>query len=672
MKAQDRTDPADPGATSAAPSAATPTTPAWDRIVPAHPWTALGDGGRAATPGGAGMPVSGATPGGPGTPTSPDLAGRAALPGLAGLSDRPGPAGRSDSPAGRVPAVDGEASEGVAGEGAAADTATASDDTPPRRAPRAARARTRPPRARRTRLRFTSIRTRIFTIVVLLAVVVVGTALYATAVMRTMASDTGELAAVQREVVETRNTIETGALKSQLLVAKIEAQTNFQAEEELVAELASVTTGIERAIAAYDASGSADSPHWQEFHAAWAEWSVLRDETLVPNGLREIYSRIAEGKSEELAERYTAALDAASVEVDTWVDNVSAQAHARTERGMLILLSTSTLALVAALFAAYRLGQSIRGSLEKVGRSVAALAEGNLTVPADVSGRDEVGRMARSLAKAQASLRVLVAEVAGTASSVAAASQALSAAGTQFASGSEETTEQAGAAAAAAEQVSHNVQAVAAGAEQMGASIREIATNANEAADVATRATEVAASTNATVTKLGASSQEIGNVVRVITTIAEQTNLLALNATIEAARAGEAGKGFAVVASEVKELARETARATEDIARRVQAIQADSAGAVEAIGEISAIVASISNYQLTIASAVEEQTATTNEMLRGVEEVADGSMNIATNIAHVAQTTALSYGALTQMNLSIDELARMSSDMRARVEQFRY
>jgi methyl-accepting chemotaxis protein len=144
--------------------------------------------------------------------------------------------------------------------------------------------------------------------------------------------------------------------------------------------------------------------------------------------------------------------------------------------------------------------------------------------------------------------------------------------------------------AAAAEQVSRNVQTVAAGAEEMGASIREIANSASEAAQVATEAVEIVGSVNSTVAQLGASSAEIGNVVKLITTIAEQTNLLALNATIEAARAGDAGKGFAVVASEVKDLAQETAKATDDISGRVQAIQADAEAAVSAISRIVEVI----------------------------------------------------------------------------------
>jgi methyl-accepting chemotaxis protein len=205
----------------------------------------------------------------------------------------------------------------------------------------------------------------------------------------------------------------------------------------------------------------------------------------------------------------------------------------------------------------------------------------------------------------------------------------------------------------------------------MTASIKEIAKNATEAAQVADSAAKVAETTNATVAKLGESSTEIGNVIKVITSIAEQTNLLALNATIEAARAGEAGKGFAVVANEVKELAKETAKATEDIGRKVEAIQDDAKGAVETIGQITGVIKRINDIQNTIASAVEEQTATTNEIARNISEGARGSSEIAQNIVGVAQAakgTEESAGASQQAAL---ELAKMATTLRQLVERFK-
>jgi methyl-accepting chemotaxis protein len=311
-------------------------------------------------------------------------------------------------------------------------------------------------------------------------------------------------------------------------------------------------------------------------------------------------------------------------------------------------------------------------TVRSVQTSVEALAAGDLTVAPEVRGQDELGRMAGALGVAQESLRAVLSSVASSADAVAASSEELSASSAQISASAEETSAQSGVVAGAAEEVSRNVQTVAAGAEQMGASIREIATNAAEASDVAARAVTAAETTTATVAKLGESSAEIGNVVKVITSIAEQTNLLALNATIEAARAGEAGKGFAVVANEVKELAQETAKATEDIARRVDTIQADTSGAVAAIGRISEVIGQINDYQLTIASAVEEQTATTSEMSRSVSEAADGSGQIAANIGGVSGAADATNQALGQTRTAVDELSRMASDLRTAVSRFTY
>jgi methyl-accepting chemotaxis protein len=247
--------------------------------------------------------------------------------------------------------------------------------------------------------------------------------------------------------------------------------------------------------------------------------------------------------------------------------------------------------------------------------------------------------------------------------SLASSSKQLSAVSQDMSANAEETSIQANVVAAAAEQVTHSMQTVGTSSEEMSASIREIAKNAHEAARVATSAVRSAELTNATMAKLGQSSAEIGEVVKVITSIAQQTNLLALNATIEAARAGEAGKGFAVVASEVKELAKETAKATEGISRKIELIQANTSGAIATISEIGGIIAQINDISNTIASAVEEQAATTNEIARNVAEAVRGSAQVTENITAVALAAKSTTSGAAGTQQEAEELARMAAGL---------
>jgi methyl-accepting chemotaxis protein len=316
--------------------------------------------------------------------------------------------------------------------------------------------------------------------------------------------------------------------------------------------------------------------------------------------------------------------------------------------------------------------EELRRKVDSILTVVAAAAKGDLTQEVTVRGSDAVGQMGEGLAKFFGDLRRSIGGIGQTAATLSSASEELTAVSQQMSANAEETSTQANVVSAASEQVSKNVQTVATGTEEMGASIREIAKNVNEAAKVATSAVKMAESTNETVAKLGESSAEIGKVIKVITSIAQQTNLLALNATIEAARAGEAGKGFAVVANEVKELAKQTAKATEDISQKIDAIQTDTKGAVQAIGQISGIINQINDISSTIATAVEEQTATTNEMARNVSEAAKGSSEIAGNITGVAKAAQETTTGANDTQKAAKELSRMAGDLQKLVSSFKY
>ncbi|WP_229072863.1 methyl-accepting chemotaxis protein [Actinoplanes sp. DH11] len=333
-----------------------------------------------------------------------------------------------------------------------------------------------------------------------------------------------------------------------------------------------------------------------------------------------------------------------------------------------VLAAGLLLSLSIGFYIASRVGQTVRS----VSRLAEGLAEGDLTRTSGVTSRDEIGRMAVALDNGLARLREDVVQLAASANTIQSAAGQLSSVSSAVDAAANQASSQAGTVSAAAELVSGNLQIVSAGSQEMGSAIRDISVSTSEATEVAAQAVQVASQTNAIVARLGESSEEIATVVKVITSIAEQTNLLALNATIEAARAGEVGKGFAVVAGEVKDLAQETAKATEDISQRVQAIQADTSGAVIAIGEISTIIERINGLQLTIASAVEEQTATTQEMNRTLSEAASSAGDIAATITTVSDATRRTTDTVGETRTAADDLTVTAAQLQSVVSRFRY
>ncbi len=317
--------------------------------------------------------------------------------------------------------------------------------------------------------------------------------------------------------------------------------------------------------------------------------------------------------------------------------------------------------------------QNIHALVADTNMLAAAAVEGRVGAHADAS--QHAGEYRKIIEGVNHMLEAVAAPLKATAenaSTLASSSEELTAVSQQMAGNAEETAVQANIVSAASEQVSRNVASVATATEEMQASIREIAKNANDSAHVAKNAVVVAHSTNETMKKLGESSQEIGNVIKVITSIAQQTNLLALNATIEAARAGEAGKGFAVVANEVKELAKQTAKATEEISQKIEAIQGVTKGAVTAIEEIGTIINQINDISNSIASAVEEQTVTTNEIGRSVTEAAQGVNDIAKNISGVATAAKNTTQGANDTKTASLELSEMAARLQASVAKFTF
>ena len=412
----------------------------------------------------------------------------------------------------------------------------------------------------------------------------------------------------------------------------------------------------------------------ETFDKAWLAYRAALHDTLLPlsrkNDLAGI-DAVRKSTIDPLVATMRDAVDAlaASAADEARAASDGVAASYRSARTLVISLIIASLLIGVA--GAVGIARMITRPLARCVAVLERVGGGDLTARTGLTGRDEVGRLAIAVDATAGSVGTMVREVTDSANHVAAASEELTSVSTEMSVHAEATSAQAGSVSISSERVSRNVQTVAAGAEEMGASIREIAGNAIEAAKVAAEAADTASRTNEIVSQLGRSSTEISSVVKLITSIAEQTNLLALNATIEAARAGEAGKGFAVVATEVKDLAQETAKATEDISRRIGAIQNETEQAIVAISEISEVTARINDYTSTIAAAVEQQTATTAEMARNVMEAAAGTNEIAGTISNVAQAAGSTATGATETQTTAQELARMAATLQRTVSAYR-
>ncbi|MBO3739037.1 methyl-accepting chemotaxis protein [Actinoplanes flavus] len=456
------------------------------------------------------------------------------------------------------------------------------------------------------------------------------------------------------------------ALINHYAAARLAVGSDRAAQASIGEQQAAAIQGLDETLEKYRAQPKSASEQktldaftgfWDEYTGAMADIAAGRAPTIdfdaVNNGM--------ESSVAELAAETATSADAAVAEAHD--DFESARRQVLIVLGVGLLLSVALGVLAA---------RSITRRLAPVAEAMEAMAAGDLTRDVPVEGRDEIGAMARSVNKATVSVRKTVSAMADSAQLLAQSTRELSRVNDQTVAGSEAVSAGAGSATNSADEVSYNLQTVATGADEMSHAIQEISQSAVASAGVTLEAVAVVAETTETVSKLGASSQEIGDVVKTITAIAEQTNLLALNATIEAARAGESGKGFAVVASEVKDLAQETAKATETISGRVQAIQADTESAVAAIVRIGAVIERINQFQTTIASAVEEQTATTTEMNRNVATAAAGAKEIASNIGDVSSAAEQSKQAVAAGQRAASELASLADDLHQLVGRFSF